>query len=59
MTQEEIEDYANRVKKMLKKEPAYIGWGYFYFQSVYKQEETNLCETKKNLQHLKKLKFRF
>ena len=59
MTPKEVEVYANRVKEMLKKEPAYIGWGYFYFQSVYNQEEINLCETKKKLQHLMQLKHRF
>ena len=59
MTVEAVHDYVNTVKKMLKKEPAYIGWGYFYFQSVYTKEEIDLCETKKKLQHLKKLKFRY
>jgi hypothetical protein len=59
MTPEEVKDYGERVEQMAKKEPAYPGWGFFYYKSVYNQEEINLCETKKKLQHLKKLKFRF
>jgi hypothetical protein len=59
MTPEEVKDYGERVEQMAKKEPAYPGWGLFYYESVYNQEETNVWETKKKLQHLKKLKFRF
>lgn len=59
MTSEEIKEYGERVEAMSKKEPAYPGWGFFYYESTHTNEEINLCETKKKLQHLKKLKFRF
>jgi hypothetical protein len=59
MTPEEVKDYGERVEVMAKKEPAYAGWGFFYYESTHTNEEINLCEMKKKLQHLKKLKFRF
>jgi hypothetical protein len=59
MTPEEVKDYGERVEAMAKKEPAYAGWGFFYYESTHTNEEINLCEMKKKLQHLKKLKFRF
>jgi len=34
MTQEEINEYASRVEAMTKKEPAYNGWGFFYYREV-------------------------
>ncbi len=34
MTPEEVKDYGERVQAMAKKEPAYHGWGFFYFKSV-------------------------
>jgi thiamine monophosphate synthase len=59
MTPKEVKDYGERVEAMAKKEPAYAGWGFFYYESTHTNEEINLCEMKKKLQHLKKLKFRF
>ncbi len=56
MTQEEINEYASRVEAMAKKEPAYTGWGFFYYKSVYNKELTELCEMKKKLQHRMQLK---
>jgi hypothetical protein len=59
MTPEEVKDYGERVERMAKKEPVYPGWGFFYYESDYTNKEIELCEMKKKLQHLKKLKFRF
>ena len=59
MTPEEVKDYGERVEAMAKKEPAYPGWGFFYYQSVYNKEEINLCETKKKLNHLMRLKHQY
>lgn len=38
MTPEEVKDYGERVEAMAKKEPAYHGWGFFYFRQVGKGE---------------------
>jgi hypothetical protein len=61
MTPEEVKDYGERVERMAKKEPAYPGWGFFCYKSVYKnKEDVKTWEaTKKTLQHLKKLKFQY
>ncbi len=58
MTPEQVKDYGERVEQMAKKEPAYPGWGFFYYKSVYNKELTELCEMKKKLQHLMRLKHR-
>lgn len=34
MTENEVSEYAARVEAMAKKEPAYYGWGFFYFRPV-------------------------
>ena len=34
MTPKEVEEYGKRVEAMAKKEPAYHGWGFFYFRRV-------------------------
>ena len=34
MTPKEVEEYGKRVEAMAKKEPAYHGWGFFYFRQV-------------------------
>jgi hypothetical protein len=47
MTPEEVKDYGERVEQMVKKEPAYPGWGFFYYQSVYTKQQIDLLETKK------------
>ena len=59
MTPEQVKDYGERVEQMAKKEPAYPGWGFFYYESVYTRQEIELCEMKKKLQHLMRLKHRF
>ena len=59
MTPEEVKDYGERVEQMAKKEPAYPGWGFFYYNSVYTKEQIELWETKKKLQHLMRLKHLF
>ena len=59
MSPEQIKEYGERVEQMAKKEPAYPGWGFFYYESVYNMEQIKLCETKKKLQHLMRLKHRF
>ena len=38
MTPKEVEEYGKLVEAMAKKEPAYHGWGFFYFRSVGKGE---------------------
>jgi len=57
MTPEEVKDYGERVEQMVKKEPAYPGWGFFYYQSVYTKQQIDLLETKKILNSLRKLKY--
>ena len=59
MTPEQVKDYGERVEQMAKKEPAYSGWGFFYYESVYTRKEIELCEMKKKLQHLMRLKHLF
>ena len=59
MTPEEVREYGERVEQMARKEPAYPGWGFFYYESVYTKEQTELWETKKKLQHLMRLKHQF
>jgi hypothetical protein len=59
VTPEQVKDYGERVEQMSKKEPAYPGWGFFYYKSVYNKELTELCETKKKIQYLMRLKHRF
>ena len=59
MTPEQVKDYGERVERMSKKEPAYPGWGFFYYESVYTRTEIELCEMKKKLQHLMRLKHQF
>ena len=34
MTPEEVKEYGERVEAMAKKQPAYEGWGFFYFRAV-------------------------
>jgi hypothetical protein len=59
MSPEQIKEYGDRVEQMAKKEPAYLGWGYFYYESVYTKEQIELCEMKKKLQHLMRLKHQY
>ena len=59
MTPEEVREYGERVEQMARKEPAYPGWGFFYYNSVYTKEQIELWETKKKLQHLMRLKHLF
>jgi hypothetical protein len=42
MTQEEINEYASRVEAMAKKEPAYLGWGFFYHREVKNIRQKNV-----------------
>jgi hypothetical protein len=56
MTPEEVKDYGERVERMAKKEPAYPGWGFFCYRSVYTKEEIDFLEVKKQLNQLRKLK---
>ena len=39
MTEKEIQEYGERVEAMAKKEPAYQGWGFFYFRPAIKKKE--------------------
>jgi hypothetical protein len=60
MTPEEVEEYGKRVEAMVKKEPAYPGWGFFYYKSIYKNKEdlhpweqiTKISQKLKTLQRL-------
>lgn len=56
MTPEQVKDYGERVEQMAKKEPAYPGWGFFYYNTALNKEEVELCEMKKKMQHLMRLK---
>jgi hypothetical protein len=59
VTPEQVKDYGERVERMAKKEPAYPGWGFFYYEVECTRQEIELCEVKKKLQHLMRLKHQY
>lgn len=44
MTEEEVREYGERVEAMAKKEPAYQGWGFFYFRPVSRKNKDYFTE---------------
>ena len=59
MNHEQVKEYGERVEQMAKKEPAYPGWGFFYYETDYTKEQIDLCEMKRKLQHLMRLKHQY